>query len=335
MGPDLSDLGAELEELAASDAEAEPIGPVLPPGFSLFTAKPEAVEKLSAAGRDPRVAYVRVIPIHHGKKGHMVAKYSPEGLTLERLRRALPPGSYDLQGMNADGLWVGGKRIHLSDATGLDKLPGQGNGNGNGNGNGGGGTMAERVLYALAMKGLQGNENRSSEIEKATAATLSTVRSMIELQMADAKMRAMTVEAQDRKQERGDTRSLDMFKLLIPVLTKQNASRAPSEGGAGKFEDFVGAMQLGVQMAQAMNGNAPTDPDKSTLEKWLLPIATELGPGLVSVFAMMLPPEQRQMASDLLESHFKAREAEAVAAAESSEDPPTVETEGHTVGGGD
>jgi hypothetical protein len=330
---DLGDLSAELEQLAAEQVTDEDED-VLPPGFSLFQESAQAVEKIRAGGRNARCTYVRVIPVHRGQKGKTIAKYAPDGLTLEGLRRKLPSGTYDLQGCTEDNLWIGGKRIHLHEAAGVDPAP---RANGAGNGGNGGGSAGDRILYALAMKALDQGGSKSSEMEAATSAMLKGVTAMMQMSMADAKRQQMISEAEDRKAERGQTQSLEMLKMVLPIVAKQSNGGRPNGGAKemGRFEDFFGALQLGMSLAQNSGGSGPPkDEDENSLKSWLLPLADSLGPGLISVVAMMLPPDKARMVSDLLEAHFKAREAEAVAQTQSDE-PPTVDTTGETVGGGD
>lgn len=317
-----AELASELEQF--QDDSDDNAGGVLPAGFALFDAKPEAVAKLRDGGRDPHVTAVRVIPIHNGKKGHQCAKYAPEGLTMSRLRQALPPGTYDLQAVNQDGLWVGGKRVRVTNGEGLDSLPGM-----NGNGGGNAGSMGDKLLYALAMRGMGGGDH-SSEMEKANAGMIKTMSSMMQMQMMDLKMRMELADRTDNKANSRETNSLEMVKTIMGMVQPKKSNGG---GGFGKFEDFFAAMQFGMKLAG--NGGAPEESDADKLKDWLLPLADSLAPGLISVLAMMLPPEQRQMASDLLEAHFKMREAEAKAAAPTSEDPPTVDTTGVPVGGGD
>lgn len=317
-----AELSAELEELADLDDVEDDDGPVLPSGFSLFAAKPEAVAKLRDGGRDPRVTAVRVIPIHHGKKGHMCAKYAPDGLTLNALRQALPPGTYDLQGVNQDGLWVGGKRVHVNNAESLDVLPGAAGG-------GGGGALGDKLLYALAMRGLNGGgADRGSEMEKATAGMIKSMMAMTQMSMLDMKRQMMMADRADNKSTAQQTGTLDMVKTIMGLMQPKRSNGAAANG-MGRFEDFFAAMQLGMKLA---GGDDRRDEDENSLKSWLLPLADSLGPGLISVVAMMLPAEKAKMVSDLLEAHFKAREAEARS---QSDDPPTVDTTGVPVGGDD
>ena len=337
MAP-LRELAAELEGMGEPDQDddddANP--PVLPPGFSMFEARPEAVAKLRAAGRDPTVTAVRVLPVYRNRRAPQIAKYQPEGLSVEALREVLPPGTYDLVGVNADGLWVGSRRLHLNDATNLSpqKLP-----NGNGNGNGNGGSVADRVLEALAMRGLNGTgSDKSSEMEKATAGMVKAMMAMTQMQVVEMKQRMMLMDHDDAKRNNGDNNALNLLKTILPLVQGKKSNEGNGNGsGLGKFEDFFAVMQLGAQWQKGVNGNAPEPQPESELRAWLLPLAETLGPGLVSVAAMMLPPEQRKMASDLLEQHFRTREAEARANADpdTSDDPPTVDTAGETVGAGD
>jgi len=328
---------AALESIDYGDDAGDDPADLVPPGFTLFYPNPEAVQKLRAAGKDPRMVGVRIYSVRQdGKRGPSCGNFSPEGMTLEALRGRLPPGSYDLQGLNVDSKYLGGKRIHLDRYERLgepERLSGAGNGNGSAQ------SPADKLLYALAMKAIDGGDRtRPSEMEAATAAMLKGVGAMMQMQMADLKRAQMVTEREDRKTERGQTQSLEMFKLVLPLLAKQNGpakSNGNGGSGMGRFEDFFGALQLGMQLAGNAGGAPPKDEDESSLKSWLLPLADSLGPGLISVVAMMLPPDKARMVSDLLESHFKAREAEANAAAQSSDDPPTVDTEGVSVGGGD
>jgi hypothetical protein len=180
------------------------------------------------------------------------------------------------------------------------------------------------------MKALDQGQARSSEMESATSAMLKSMNAMMQMQMADFKMRTMAAESEDRKAERTGNRELELLKFMATVMRPQK-SNGNGSGGMGRFEDFFGALQLGMQLAGNAAGPA-RDEDENSLKSWLLPLADSLGPGLISVIAMMLPPDKAKMVSELLESHFRAREAEAQAQAQ-SDDPPTIDTEGATVGG--
>jgi hypothetical protein len=333
LGTD-GELDAELMQLEGADymdATSDDPADLVPPGFTLFLPNPDAVQKVRAAGKDPRMVAVRIYTIRQdGKRGPGCGKFSPEGMTLAALRGRLPPGQYDLQGLNVDGKYLGGKRVRLDQYERLAPVERL-----NGNGNGGGQSAGDKILMALAMRALDGDRTKPSEMEAATAAMLKGVGAMMQMQMADLKRAQMISEREDRQTERGQTQSLEMFKLVMPLLAKQNAApkNGASSSGMGRFEDFFGALQLGMQLAGNAAGAPPRDEDESSLRSWLLPLADSLGPGLISVIAMMLPPDKARMVSELLEAHFKAREAEANAAAgPESDDPPTVETEGQTVG---
>lgn len=332
--PDLpEDIADELAALA-EQTYADTTGPLVPPGFSLFAIKPEAAEKIRKAGRDPRLVSVRVMAVHNGQKTHTVGRYSAEGLTREKLRTKLPPGTYDLQGLTIDQAWVGGRRVHLDGAERIDG-PSR-NGHAPSNGHSSGQSPAEMLMMRLALRAVEGPQSRSSEMEAATGAMMKTITAMMQMQMADLKMRLAAADVEDRKAGRSSSQLLDVFKLLLPYM-KQSSSKGSSGAGAGaglgKFEDFLGVLQFGMHLAQNASGAPKEDDDQDSLKSWVLPLAESIGPGVISGLSMLLPADKAKMINDLLESQQRAREAEARGYDEESDDPPTVDAEGVPVGG--
>lgn len=330
--PDLpEDIADELAALA-EQTYADTTGPLVPPGFTLFAIKPEAAEKLRKAGKDPRLVSVRVQAVHNGQKTHTVGRYSAEGLTREKLRAKLPPGTYDLQGLTIDQAWVGGRRVHLDGAERIDSPARNGHSGSNGYG---AQSPAEMLMLKLALRAVEGPQQRTSEIESATGAMLKTVSAMMQMQMADLKLRLAAADVEDRKAGRSSSQLLDVVKLILPFM-RQSSSKGSNGAGAGaglgKFEDFLGVLQFGMHLAQNASGTAK-DEDEDSLKSWVLPLAESIGPGVISGLSMLLPADKAKMINDLLEAQQRAREAEARGYDDESDDPPTVDTDGVSVGG--
>lgn len=325
----LNDLASELaglDELGATEAGPE----YLPPEFDLFELSARAVERLLEEGRDPTVVRVAVHLTNGSKRGKQIRMYPPQGMTWARLKQALPPGQYDLLAYNSDGVWVGSKRIRINHQQ-LDELPGQAAGLDSLEGNPSSkGSLGDKILYALAMRALNGNEahGRGSEMEKATAGMVKLMSVQLQMQQADMMMRLKLMETDARERGRDGNTQLEMLKTIWGLAEKRNA-KSSNGNGAGKFEDFVGAMQLGMHFGKMADGRKK--PSDESLREWVLPLVDSLGPGAFSLIAMMLPVEKAKMVNDFLEQHQRTREAEARAEADGDDEPDVVNTEGKPV----
>jgi hypothetical protein len=315
----MGDVGAMRHELGdvdpfAGDDEAEVPG-VLPPSFDVFRVKDEVIDRVRAAGGDPTVVKITVLPVIRNKRRGAIKRLHPEHVTYARLCAALAPGTYDIQGHNEDNVFMGGKRIRiqrrdfdeLGDFDDLDEfgIPRVGR-----RGRSGGG-LGDKLVYELAMKGLRGGEahGRGSEMGEAigSMAKMMTLNMQAQAMEATARMKQLELE---HKHSRSDSSSqLATLKTLLEVVDRRSAKR--SNGAGAKVEDFVGMLQMGMHFQKMMQDGKADVSDSEEMRKWVLPIVDSIGPQLLGLAAMFLPKDKAEMLTEVLEQHMKTQEARA------------------------
>jgi len=308
---DLGGLADGLGDVDLHAGETEEDDPdVLPPGFDVFRIKPEVIDRMLAAGAPVQVVKVNVLPVVRGKRRAPIKRLRPEGMTFARLREALAPGTYDLQAFNEDGTYMGGKRIRINggDFDSLDEfdeLGGAGGFGGYGRPSRGRGTMADRLVYELAMRGMRGGESQGRSSEMSSAITDFAKLMALQAQMAStqmqAQLKALEVDAKRSRSETGG--QLSTIKTIVELMDKRTPKTNGTKGT--KIEEVIGLLQLGMTFQKNMDGKSEGDSDE--LRKWVLPLADSLGPQLVGLIAMALPKDKAELLTDLLEEHLRSR----------------------------
>lgn len=180
------------------------------------------------------------------------------------------------------------------------------------------------------MQGLRGNRASESggEMREAMAGMVKIMTAQAQLQQAELANRLKMLETEQTSARRDTSGQLGLVKTIFDLVDRRAPKGKP--GGAAKFEDFVGALQLGMHFQQMREGKA--EPDADWIERLAIPALEELGPGIVTIIAALFPDDKAKPIMEMLEQHLRTREAEAKAAAAAADnDRPTWTTTGETV----
>jgi hypothetical protein len=302
----LADDLEDLDEPAISEDED-----YLPPEFDLFRIQDEVAERFLEKGKDPTCVKVMIHPVHRQKRAPAIKAVRPEGVTYAKLCEVLPPGRYDVVAYQENGKVVGSRRIRVSH-DGVGTLSAEVGDIGELGGGGAAGprgqTMGDKLLYMLAMDSLKGRraQGNGTEIREMMQGMAAMTRMQMDMMAMELKQRMTLMDSQGKRESRESTGQMKMLTTILDLVDKRTPKGRT--GGAGKFEDFVAAMQLGHHFASLQKG---ADNEGEELRKWVLPLVDSLGPGVIGAMAMFLPKEKAQMLSDLMEQHLKTRQAEA------------------------
>lgn len=328
----MGDLDSLRDELGAFDvgADEEWEEPVLPPTFDVFDPRPESVRKIRETGRDPTAVKILAHPFRNGRRQKAIRAFLPEGVTYARLQSTLPPGRYDIVAYTEDNIWVGGKRITVSDRTDLEDLSGDAD-----DFDAGGGrrrssrSPGDQLVWQLAMRALKGHDSQgsSSEIREALAGMVKLQTLQLQMQQTELANRLKLFEAENRNRGGGAEEQFGLVTKILDVVDRR-AGRGRN-GKAPDASDFVGILQLGMHLAAAQNPSKDP-PDNDWIERLFLPLVDQLGPGVVTLAAMLFPDDKAKPILEVLEQHMRTREAEAKAAAAEAEGPDVIDVEGES-----
>lgn len=301
-------LGDEPDQEAPADDEPPP---VLPGTFDLFGIKPGNLRKLRDQQIDPVVRKVRVYSSINGKRGPCCGTFMPEAMSIRWFNSRFPPGIYDMQACNAENVYVGGGRHVVPERSGGGSVGGEGLS-----------PILEDVLRALVDRGLR----NQGDAEGNSVAKMMQAQANLMTQAVSLQMQMMTAQREPAREE--SSQLLKLFELMqtqqtntLNLLLNRKETQA-SRTQPGKFTDFVGAMQMGLELSAMINRG---EDDRAKWEQMIPKLVDSIGPGLIAVVAQAFPQEKSKMVIDLIESHMKARQAEAEA------DAGTVDTEGEPV----
>ena len=105
--------------------------------------------------------------------------------------------------------------------------------------------------------------------------------------------------------------------VLARTILDTEATKGP--------DHVIGRMHL----AAAQNPSKDP-PDNDWIERLFLPLVDQLGPGVVTLAAMLFPDDKAKPILEVLEQHMRTREAEAKAAAAEAEGPDVIDVEGES-----
>lgn len=332
----MGDLGALADELrgldeGASDSEWDE--PILPPEFDVFQPTPGVGKRIREAGGDPTCVRILVHPVRGGVRQKATRRLRPEGVTYARLQAALSPGRWDIVGYSIDRCFIGSKRITVTDGDDLDDLSDGEEletlgASGKARRSSSRQSPAEQLVWQLAMKAIRGNEaaGSASEIREAIGAMVKMQTLQLQMQQTELANRLKLLDAQHNAGARSGGDTLSMIKTVFELADRRSGRQRG--GGGTKPEDFIGMLQMGMHFQKMMSGDKPPEPDWA--EKFFIPALQELGPGIVTVMAMLFPDDKAKPILEMLEQHLRTREAEAKAAA--AQEPETYDTTAEPVG---
>lgn len=328
----MGDLDSLRDELGAFDvgADEEWEEPVLPPTFDVFDPRPESVRKIRETGRDPTAVKILAHPFRNGRRQKAIRAFRPEGVTYARLQSALPPGRYDIVAYTDDNIWVGGKRITVSDRTDLADLSDEDSFDAGGGRGRPSRSPGDQLVWQLAMRSLKGQDSHgsSNEIREALAGMVKLQTLQLQMQQTELANRLKLFEAENRHRGGGAEEQFGLVTKILDVVDRRGGRGRT--GKAPDASDFVGILQLGMHLAAAQNPEKDP-PDNDWIERLFLPLVDQLGPGVVTLAAMLFPDEKAKPILEVLEQHMRTREAEAKAAATEDEGPAPIDTSGEPI----
>lgn len=299
------DLSGMLEEDEGADEEAARRKP-----GTLITLNPERIATLQKKGIDVRIAKIRIEKTsEEGRKQRVPGEFPPDAVTVEFIMNRWGPGYYEVKGVNAGGMYIGGSSVHV------DGVPEIARANGTGapqpNGAAPALTFQEQLLMALIARPPPPREEDSMRDAIASMVKLMT------LQMTQQQMQAAMVAQSGAGQSKGglDSKVLELLERALRPEKQENG-----------FAQFLPLLQMGVNIGRGMAGGTVPNPE-GDMPPWMriVPeLADTVGVPLVVTFAQaLLGPEKAKDVVEAIQNHDNARraEAEAEAAHAAKEEP--------------
>lgn len=297
-GPvDPFDFGAELSELCAINADK--------------------VAGWTEKGIDPKPHRAVIFKHVNGKSERCDGVWPVSEVNRDFLKARWGPGTYTVQVVNVNNQILarngasieGPVGVTSSSSTPLGALPA---------------SDGELVRFLLA-KLLESREPRQDPMREVVA----SMASLMQVQIA-----AMNADRANQARAPTDETASKLLLAIVPELVKARVAPAPNGQGArggavSSIDEFLRVLQFGMALSgAAAKGKSKKENPDDDETKWLevLPnIVDSIGPGLVTTLALaILPKEKADQAIDTIQTHMRAREAEAKA----EEKAPPIDTDG-------
>lgn len=280
----------------------EPISPTTGTMGDLITLDPVKVRTLREKGVDVTPSRVHVYRWVDGQgRTRLPGEYPPESVSVDFLLKKWGPGSYEWRILNLNSMFIGGGRTFVQKPPEPPKpepvvLPRT-------NGNGGGHSDDDpnmRFLQQMILTQMARPQVDQDPMREAVAQMVKLIQ--LQMQMQSLAPKAPTT----------DPAVLELLKQLVaerraPVTTE------PSLAQMMPVLQF--GLGIGARLAGAPGAGAITNHDDTPAWLKMVPqLADTVGvPMVLSLAQAFLPPDKAKGLLEAVESHMKARQAEAEA----------------------